>query len=246
MKKSEYEMLIDQLEAELQKSLSEAGTSSLAKSEDGEDSHEKEESHEEEHKEHEDKKDDEDHGYSDEDMEEMHKMYGSMSKAEHKIHLKSLKKAMCGSHSPEEMEKCWKSEEEAEEHKEEKKDEEKKDEDKKEDMEKCGEMKPIAKSEIESLKKDNEELKKNIEGLVSAIHTFVTKKAPARKAITEIEYVKKSEAVKAEKTLSKSEITGILSKKAQDPNLSKADRDAINAFYMNGAGLDSVKHLLNT
>jgi hypothetical protein len=242
MKKSEYEMLIDQLEAELQKSLMEAETSSLAKSEDGEDSHEKEESHDEEHKEHEDKKDD-DHGYSDEDMEELHKMYGSMNKAEHGVHLKSLKKAMCKSHSSEEMEKCWKSEDEAEEHKEEdKKEDEKKEE--KEDMEKCGEMKPVAKSELESIKKDNEELKKNLEGLVSAIHTFVTRKAPARKAITEIEYVKKSEAGSAEKTLSKSEINGILSKKAQDPTLSKMDRDAINAFYMNGASLETVKHLL--
>lgn len=171
---------------------------------------------------------DEDHGYDDEDMEEMHKMYSSMSKAELKAHKESI-------------EKCYKSE----------------------DMEKCGEMsmeksekteevvvvetKPetdLLKSENEVIKKENEELKKNIDGLISAMNTFFTKKAPSRKAITDIEFVKKSEENQEVKPLTKSEISSILSKKVQDPTLSKSDRDAINEFYLTNAGVEKISHLL--
>lgn len=175
---------------------------------------------------------DEAHGYDDEDMEEMHKMYGSMAKGELKAHKESI-------------EKCW--------------------------MAKCGDMTQMAKSEttstvtdvkiegtkaaseetllkseLDSAKKENEDLKKNIEGLVSALNSYVTKKAPARKAITDIEFVKKSEETPEEKPLTKSEIGSILAKKAQDPKLSTKDREAINEFYLTNAGVDKVKHLLSS
>lgn len=252
MKKTvNYNTLLDELEAELTKSIQDASSLSLAKSEedkkpeDHKDEHKDEhqedrkddqKEHGEEHKEHQDG-----HGYSDEDLEEMHKMYSSMSPAEHKVHHESLQRAMgITGESTEEEDK-------------DKKHEDKKDDEK--DIEKCGESmkmseknpsEDLLKSEVELLKKELEAQKKNFDGVLAAMTTFVSKKsAPARKAITEIEYVKKSETPKeSEKNLTKSEITAILNKKAQDGSLSKSDREAINAFYMNGASLEKVKHLL--
>lgn len=187
------------------------------------DSEEKKEEDKEEPKA-EEKKDDEHHGYDDGDVEEMHKMYHSMSKAELGLHKDSI-------------EKCW--------------------------MAKCGEMKQMDKSEkdtivisssdslikskVETLEKENEELKKNVESLVNAMTKFVSnKKAPARKAITEIGFLNKSEeeTVKEEKTLSKAEITTILSRKAQEPTLSKSDREAIDKYYFGNAGIETIRHLL--
>jgi hypothetical protein len=133
-------------------------------------------------------------------------------------------------------------------------------------MAKCGEMKQMDKSEkdvsvqivstentslikskVETLEKENEELKKNVESLVNAMAKFVnSKKAPARKAITEIGFLNKSEeeGKKQEKTLSKSEITTILSRKAQEPTLSKSDREAIDKYYFGTVGIDAIRHLL--
>jgi len=230
-----YEKLIDELEAELRKSIGE--TPSLAKSEDESEEVVAEEASEDK----EESKDgsEEDKDYSEEDLEELEKMYDSMKQGEHKHHLKALKKAMTKCWKAEDMDSCWSEQDAKEEDK-----KEEKEEDKKEEMEKCGDV--MAKSEssnVELLKKENEDLKKNLEGLVSAMTTFVAK-APARKAITDVSLIKKSE-VESTKNLSKSEITKILTKKAQDPSLSKTDRDAINAFYFNQAGLDAIKHLLS-
>jgi hypothetical protein len=237
----EYEKMVADIETELKKSLDEAkseSTQPLAKSEESSEpkkeeekkdespAEEKQEAKDESDKK-EDKKDD-DHGYDEEDMEEMHKMYASMSKAEQKAHCDSLQKAMQAC-EPKEEPKMEKSEE--------------------------IQTQPVVvsepskeadllKSEVETVKKENQELKKSIEGLVSAMNTFVTKKpAPARKAITDIDYIKKSEESN-DKTLSKSEVVKILNKKAQEPNLSRADREAINAFCLNTAGLEKIKHLL--
>jgi len=82
---------------------------------------------------------------------------------------------------------------------------------------------------------------------VGALNGFLTKKGPTRKAITSIEYIKKNEIEgKAEdKVLTKSEITSVLNKKASDPSLSKADREAINQYYSKGQqNPEVVKHLL--
>jgi hypothetical protein len=133
-------------------------------------------------------------------------------------------------------------------------------------MEKCGDMSvmkseksenaeplkkaeeaALFKSELEAKTKENEELKKHMEELVSAMNNFFAKKGPTRKAITSIEYVKKSEIENAKpepKNLTKSEVTAILNKKAADPTLSKADREAINNYYLKGGNLETVKHLL--
>jgi hypothetical protein len=204
---------------------SEASEQQLEKAEDKEE--EKKEEKEEEKKDEEKKEDGEHCDYDDEDKEEMHKMYHSMSKGELKAHKDTV-------------EKCW--------------------------MAKCGEMqvmkseeqsktetlaKPeeankeveLLKSESESLKKENESLKKNIEQLTAAMTSFITKKAPERKAVTDIGFIAKSEESK-EETLSKAEIDKILSKKATDQSLSKGDRDLIKNYYLSGAPVETVRHLL--
>lgn len=211
------------------------------KKEDKKDDEKKDESSSDEKKD-EDKKDepkaedkkDEDHGYDDQDVEEMHKMYHSMSKAELDLHKATAEKclmAKCG-----EMKQMDKSEKEtvvkipALETK----------------VEVKSEDNTLIKSQLETLSKENVELKKNVESLVDAMTKFVnTKKAPARKAITEIGFLNKSEEEKTEeKALSKGEITTILSRKAQEPTLSKSDREAIDKYYLGNAGQEIVRHLL--
>ena len=59
-----------------------------------------------------------------------------------------------------------------------------------------------------------------------------------------MEQIAKSEDFKEEKELSKNEISVILSKKVSSPSLTKSDRDAINAFYLNGANINTISHLL--
>jgi hypothetical protein len=172
-------------------------------------------------------KKEEDHGYDEKDIDEMHKMYESMSKGELTIHHSSIQKA---------MEKCG--------------------------LAKCGEITPMKKSEeIDAPKPDaspeldllkaevskhqakSEELQKSLDMVTDFLAKLVEKKVPQSKAITSLEVLAKSEQSE-EKELTKSEITQILTKKASDPSLSKEDREAINAFYLNGANINSISHLL--
>lgn len=121
------------------------------------------------------------------------------------------------------------------------------------EIDKCGDMSmtksesnpelELAKSEIEAQKAKNAELQKSLD-TVSEFLTKLVKKVPQGKAITQYEQVAKSESAESEKQLSKSEITAILSKKAADPSLSKNDRDAINAFYLNQSNVSTISHLL--
>lgn len=244
----EYDTLISQVETEFAALLAKAESETsqpLAKAEDEPKAEEaKEESKAEEKAEEkksdeeskeeakaepsaEDKKDEESHDYSDEDKDEMHKMYGSMSKAELGLHKEA-------------MEKCW--------------------------MSKCGDMTQMAKSEetkpeavvtepskeeqllkseVEGLKKENDDLKKNLEGLVATMEKFLTQKQPpARKAISEIGVIAKSEETEEKKELSKSEIHKILSQKAREASLSKSDQEAIKNYYLSNAGSESIRHLL--
>lgn len=183
---------------------------------------------------------DEGHGYDDEDLEHMHKMYSSMSKAELKAHHDAIKNCLdaCGS-----VEKCGeesapapmaKSEETSVEVKAEVKAEEK-----------PAEEVELLKSEISAKSAKVEELQKNLDVVTEFLtKLFAKKPAPAGKAITNLDAIQKSEGGKEEKTLTKSEITTILAKKAADPSLTKSDREAINAYYLNGASIDKISHLL--
>ena len=74
--------------------------------------------------------------------------------------------------------------------------------------------------------------------------TFVSKKAPARKAITEISVIEKSEKTVEPVKLSKPEIIKVLSEKTQEPTLSKSDRDLIDSFCYGKVGVEKIQHLL--
>jgi hypothetical protein len=173
----------------------------------------------------------EDHGYDEEDLAHMHKMYASMSKGELKAHHDAVRQALDGH------------------------------------MAKCGDMsmnktetmtsieiKPevivenpelgLVKSELEAQKAKNDELKKNLD-TVQEILTKLVKKVPQGKAITTLEAITKNESISNEtKELTKSEIKETLFKKASDPELKKSDRDAINAYFLNGANINTISHLL--
>lgn len=173
----------------------------------------------------------EDHcDYDEEDLKHMHDMYSSMSKAELKAHHEAVKKAYEG-HG----------------------------------MEKCGDMAmaksesevavaintapspevDLLKSEVEAEKAKNLELKKTLEAVTEFVTKLANKRsAPAAKAITSLDVIAKSEAVKEEKVLSKGEITSILARKAADPKLEKSDRDAINDYYLGSRSLEKINHLL--
>ena len=170
--------------------------------------------------------------YDKEDFAEMDKMYSSMNKAEATAHYQSLKKTLFVEDKEEVIEK---------------KEEEKvitkseKDEN------------TIAKSEYEAVVAKNEELSKSVENLTVAMTNFLKgKSAPKRKAITDIEYVAKSEDTeKDEKNnediskLSKNEVAKRLTAKIRSNSLEKSDKDLINNYYLkDNASFDSIKHLL--
>ncbi len=103
----------------------------------------------------------------------------------------------------------------------------------------------LVKAENEANKVKAETLQKTLDVATAFLTKLVEKKgAPAGKAITSLDVIAKSEGEKEEKTLSKVEIDSILNKKAADPKLEKSDRDAINAFYLSNAGINSISHLL--
>lgn len=176
----------------------------------------------------------EDHGYDDEDMDHMHGMYSSMSHGELKAHHDAVRK-------------CLDSK----------------------GMAKCGEMgmqksekdlavtiKAEATKEIELVKSEllaqleverakSSELKKNLDAVSEFLTKFAKKTAPAGKAITSLDVITKGESANTEeKALTKSEVTERLVKKATDPKLSTSDKEAINAYYLQGGSMDKIRHLL--
>ena len=176
--------------------------------------------------------------YDDEDINEMNKMYSSMSKAEAEAHYKSLKSVVF-------TDDMNKSEEESEEV----------------EVVENNEETELLKTEVESVKidletskKENDELKKNLETLTGII-SKVVKSAPKRKAVTQIgdiQYIKKSENV-AETVetevdyskMSKKEINKILSTKIRNGEIKKSeDRENINKYCHSDLKFDDIKYLL--
>lgn len=199
--------------------------------------------------------------YDAEDIAEMDKLYSGMTKSEAELHYASVKRAVFGD-SEEEVTEVKKSEVEAKEQKEEKIEKSEKEEVvvdvKKAEVK---EEDSIAKSEYEALQdkiekseKENEELKKSLEGLTSALGKFLKgSKAPKQKAITRIEYIKKSEIENTQEDenqvdvskLSKNEISKILTKNLRSGKITKnEDREAINSYYEDNTSVETIKHLL--
>lgn len=181
---------------------------------------------------------DESHGYDDEDMQHMHKMYMSMSKAELKAHHDSVRAAL----DSQGMQKCEapmaKSETDA-------------------TVAapavqvidvKIPELEKetaLLKSELASEKEKVTELQKKVDLAAEFMGKLAAKKAaPQGKAITSLEVIQKSETSKEEKKFSNAEITEILNKKVGDVSLSKSDREAINDYYLGSKDIKIVRHLL--
>ncbi len=103
----------------------------------------------------------------------------------------------------------------------------------------------LVKSELEAQKAKGEGLQKNLDAVTAFLTKLVEKKvAPQGKAITSMEVIAKSENSAEEKVLTKGEIDAALSKKSMDPKLEKSERDLINAYYLSGASINSISHLL--
>jgi len=113
-------------------------------------------------------------------------------------------------------------------------------------MEKSESEVALLKSEVEAQKVKAEGLQKSLDAVSAFLTKLVEKKvAPAGKAITSLEVIAKSEGGNDEgKTFTKSEIDATLSKRTLDPKLEKSDRDLINAYYLSGASINSISHLL--
>jgi hypothetical protein len=162
------------------------------------------------------------HGYDDEDMEHMHNMYASMSEGERKAHHDAIMKCAQANQAPAapqgEGQAMAKSETATTET-------------------------TLLKSELEATKAANEQLKKNLDGIQEFL-TKLVKKTPQGKAITSLDVITKSEGTQEDKQMTKSEINSILAKKSADPTLTKSDREAINAFYLNDANFNTISHLL--
>lgn len=180
------------------------------------------------------------HDYDENDLKQVEELYGSMTKAERDIHYSAIKKTLTSDSAvvPEELDK-------------------KPEEVTKSEKEVVVEVKTeteeskLLKSEVETLKQSNEDLKKSLEAVTKILKNFAKPSVPKAKAITEIQYIKKSEetinnpaSVDVSK-LTKKEITSILCEKIRSGKIEKADKEAINKFYDNGqVNMESIKHLL--
>jgi hypothetical protein len=243
---TELNDLISQIETQFHSHLEKAeateGTVELAKSEAAplakvEAKEEKKDDDKKEAKKDDEKKDDKKDGdepefmkseYSDADKAELKKLYSDMSKSEQETHFHALKSIMAtevAQPAPAETAKpvetpMAKTEENG------------------------GEKLAKAESEIEALKKSNEELKAGMAELVAAMKSKVVKpSAPKGKAVTQLAALEKSEK-QAAPSMTREEAKKILGKKAQNPSLEKAERELINAFCFNQVGLEKVQHLL--
>jgi hypothetical protein len=157
--------------------------------------------------------------YSEEDLKEMDTLYKSMNKSEAEAHYKSLKKAIFGDVEETEIKKSEQA------------------------MDLVKSELDLAKSENVKVTTENAELKKSLDKL-SAVISKIVKTVPERKAITEIQFVDKTDLPKKDEVkLTKSEIANRLSLKIREGKLNKNEMDLVSKYYNNGS-IESIKHLL--
>lgn len=176
-------------------------------------------------------------GYDENDIKEMNEMYSSMTKSEATAHFEALKAA----HFQETQNAPAKEEVIAKSEIKEVKASENNDETK------------LLKSEIETLKSEKEKLEKSFNDLTAKLIAFVKgSKAPKQKAVTQLQYVAKSEdEVKTDEKkedvskLDKTEISRRLTAQIRSGKLEKNEREKINNFYQSGSkNIESIRHLL--
>jgi hypothetical protein len=108
-----------------------------------------------------------------------------------------------------------------------------------------GKVTTVAKSEkdleIEDLRKKLGDLEEIVPSLIDLVKVAA---APARKAVTSVAQLEKSNGVDVG-SLSKAEIDARL-KRAVRTNLTNPDREAINSYYLSGGatGIEGIKHIL--
>ena len=168
--------------------------------------------------------------YTDNDIQEMDELYTSMTKSEKEAHYQSVKKALFGNG-------IEKSE---------------KDEVVKENDDLTKKELDEVKAQLEKKEQAYQALQKDFSNLIGKLNNFLkgSNSAPTQKAITDIEYVKKSENTKEESKgqvlskLTKSEINEKLTKHIRSGKLEDSDRELINSYFFNNQNLDAIKHLL--
>jgi hypothetical protein len=99
----------------------------------------------------------------------------------------------------------------------------------------------LNKSETKKLQDENDALKKSLDKVISAMGKAFQ---PTRKAVTDIEYIQKSESQTDERPLTKSETVAQLNKIVKSNSLSKADRQAINDYILADGSQEQVKKIL--
>lgn len=110
-------------------------------------------------------------------------------------------------------------------------------------------MPPMMKSEDDSLQKsfdalkaENESLAKTLEEVTDRLHKKLS--LPVQNGVTSDTAISKSETVKEEKPLTKSEVVQLLSKKATEAKLSESDKQKIVKFTMNPEVTQELKTFL--
>ena len=85
--------------------------------------------------------------------------------------------------------------------------------------------------------------------MTNAVKGFNKNRAPKQKAVTQIQYLKKSEVEevkedeKSVESLTKSEIAKKLSEQIRK-GASSDDKEKINQYYLDKTSIDTIKHLL--
>jgi hypothetical protein len=163
--------------------------------------------------------------YDAEDIEEMNKLYASMSKSEKEAHYTAIKKNLFGDNEP------------------------------KEEIKKSEVAVVVVDEEKTLLKSENEELKKSLETLSTIVSKIAKKvpSRKAVTQIGNIQVIKKSEEESTDNKetgvdvlkLNKSEINKILSAKIRNGEIKKSeDKEKINKFCYGQIKIDEIKHLL--
>jgi len=95
--------------------------------------------------------------------------------------------------------------------------------------------------EIDDLKKQVADLSKSTQLMTQALETAFK---PVRKSVAGTEFVSRGSDAPEVKQLSKAELTAALNKKSRDGSTSKADREAINNYVLNGIGREAVEKMI--
>jgi hypothetical protein len=102
---------------------------------------------------------------------------------------------------------------------------------------------PLAKTE------DAQKIERLEKGLNSALKAIEILSTPMRKSLTGVDYTPKpaegEKPLRKTESLTKSEITSVLSKKAADPKTTSKDRDLINGWCFGTVETKEIEHLLN-